>query len=379
MKLSLQQLLKPVSQDEAYDLLLRLATDLGFPVTSWHSGGVGRTLLRVFARPYSDVTKLISGIASGGYLDLANGAWLTLLARSVYRVERKQATFCEGKERLTCSPNAGPYSIQAGDLWFVSQNGKRFVNTSSGTIQPGESILVDIRAESPGSSYAVGAGTITEMVTPLAGVTSTNPDLGAGASWMTQAGTDEESDDSLRERCRLKWATLAAHATVGSYLYWAHEASDQVVRVAVDDGNPDGPGSLRVYLAGSSGGVLPVVVDEVDTYIQPRKAKTSIVSTHSASAYNVTVKGTVYVRSAMLSQANSQIIDNLDRFFQELEMGGEVVPPVTTGMIYRNKILGEITGVEGVVNASLISPSADLPMAKYQVATWGNELTIVGV
>lgn len=379
MKLSLQQLLKPTTQEEAFDLLLRLATDLGFPVTSWHSGGVGRTLLRVFARPYSDITKLIAGIAGGGYLDLANGAWLTLLARSVYRVERTQATFCEGKISLTCTANAGPYSFNAGDLWFVSQNGKRYVNTTAGTLQPGESFLIDVRAESPGSSYAVGAGTINEMVTPLAGVTCTNPDLGGGSSWMTQAGTDEESDGSLRERCRLKWATLAAHATVGAYKYWAHEASDQVVRVAIDDANPDGPGSLRIYLAGSTGGVLPVVVDEVDDYIQPKKAKTSVVSTHSASAYYVVVKGTVYVRSAMLAQATSQIVDNLDRFFRVLEMGGEIVPPLSVGMVYRNKLLGEITGVEGVVNASLITPAADLPLAKFQVATWLNELNFVGV
>lgn len=375
--LTLSQLLKPATQDEAFALLLKLATSLGFPVTSWQPGGVARTFLRAFARPYSDSTSLVAKIAAGGLLDLASGAWLTLLARSERSILRREATFTVGKVQLTAIAGAGPYTVAPGDLWFTTASGKRFVSTSGGTLNPGGTLLLDVRAESPGDSYAVGTDTITTMVTPLAGVSCTNPDLGAGSGWMLEAGTDEEEDEPLRERCRARWATLGGQPPGEAYAYWAFEASPHVARALVDDRNPAGSGWVRVYLAGSTGGVLPAVADAVADYLAPRKAKTAQVEVRSVDVATVTIGGTVHVRAAQMADAQAAVLDALDRFFRELPIGGEVLPTETIGKVYRSKLLGIIGGIEGVVTVIGFTPSADVGLERFEVATWSNSLTFV--
>lgn len=377
--LSLQQLLKPTTEDEAFELLLQLARSLEFPITSWASGGVARTLLRSFARPYSDMAKLISALAGGGFLDMAKGNWLTLLARAIYGVERKPATFTTGKVRLEALPDAGPYTIAPGDLWLATASGLRFASTSGGVLQPGDSLLIDVRSESPGSAYAVGTDTITTMTTPLAGVSCTNPDLGAGLGWMTEAGTDEEENGPLRARCRMRWATLGGQPPGEAYAYWAHEASEYVARVLVDDRHPSGAGWVRVYLAGSAGGVPPGVVTEVADKLEPRKAKTAELEVRSVDEKTITIGGSVLVRAARLAAVEAEVLDALDRFFRELPIGGEVVPPESSGKVYRAKLQGLIAGVEGVVTVTGLTPSADVPLERYEVATWANALTFVAV
>lgn len=376
--LTLLQLLKPATQDEAFELLLTLARSLGFPVTSWQPGGVARTLLRAFARPYADATSLIAGIAGGGFLDTARGAWLTLLARAVFGVERKVATFTTGKVLLEALADAGPYTVEPGDLWFTTASGKRFVSTSGGTLNPGESLLLDVRSESPGSSYAVGVGTITTMVTPLAGVSCTNPDLGAGAGWMLKAGTDEEEDEPLRARCRMRWSTLGGQPPGEAYAYWAL-LDPRVARVLVDDQNPAGAGSVRVYLADSAKGVLPVVVNDVATFLAPRKAKTAALAVRSVDVVNITVGGNVHVRAAQMAAVQTAVLDALDRFFRELPIGGEIVPPESQGKVFRAKLLGLIGGIDGVVTVTGFTPAADVKLERFEVATWANALTFVAV
>src|SRR5690606_696186 len=104
---------------------------------------------------------------------------------------------------------------------------RRFTNLTGGTLSLGGTLDLSWEAEEPGDDYNLANGTLTVMVTPLAGVTVANPDPGTG-TWITQTGADEESDPELRERCRNKWSTLGTGSTEDSYEFWAKQASNEV-------------------------------------------------------------------------------------------------------------------------------------------------------
>src|SRR5690606_26002806 len=158
----------------------------------------------------------------------------------------------------------------------------RFTNTEAFTIPDGGSVQATVRAESAGSAFNVGNFTIQTLVTPLPGVTVSNPP-GSDGTWITVQGANEESDDSLRMRCRGKCMMIASRRPCNTYSFWALNASNEVTRVSVDARNPLGPGSLVVYLAGDDGPVSAEAVDEVDAALQARKAKTAIVETRNVT------------------------------------------------------------------------------------------------
>lgn len=181
---TLTELLAPESQDQIKARLLALMNRDGFPVTDWESGGFTRTFIETLSLAYRDlVGNLIPQIAGGGFLDYApddDDSWLTLLAEQMYSITRTEATHTIQKITLTCDGSNGPYTISAGQLMFRSTSGRRYANTTGGTLNTSGTLVVEAKSESPNDSsdpetnYVDGSGTITEMVTPLPGVTCSN-------------------------------------------------------------------------------------------------------------------------------------------------------------------------------------------------------------
>jgi uncharacterized phage protein gp47/JayE len=198
-------------------LLTRL-DDLGFPITDWEEGGVARSLVEIDAKENADFSTAQVAITRGGYLSLARGDWLTLYAYEAYQETRKAATYTEGEIELTCAAGSGPYTVLAGQLWVSDALGHRYNNTTGGTLASGGTLDVTVKAEIAGSAHNAAIGTVTTMVTPLVGVTCTNPDNGGG-SWPDTTGTDEELDARLSARCAAKWATLGFSANDDWYEY----------------------------------------------------------------------------------------------------------------------------------------------------------------
>lgn len=77
-----------------------------------------------------------------------------------------------------------------------------------------------------GNGYAVS--TITELLDPYAYVTSVqNIDITAG-------GSDEETDENLRERVKLSASKFSVAGPTYSYIYWAKSASPLISDVSID-------------------------------------------------------------------------------------------------------------------------------------------------
>ncbi len=367
---SLADLLQRQTPADALEALLaRLASgDDPFPVTSWGSGSVPRTLLNVVSYGFSDFAAKVNAIASGGLLDLSEKGWLTLLAASVFRVQRRLAGFAEGTVNLTCAGTAGPYNVTPGGL-LVTDGARRWrsINATTTAVSSGSTVSIGVRAEAAGADYNAAAGTINRIVTPAgAGLTVTN-----ASDWLVKPGTAEETDAALRQRCRDKWSTLGRGATVAAYRYLATTDPggvpyDAVTRAAVILG--PGDGTLRVIVAGAPtvpGGDLA----NITSLLLERAPATDAPSVEAATVVTVTITATVYVRSGFDSTANRALATTaLTNYFLSLDIGGTVD---------REAIAAAIYTARGIADVDISAPSGDTSLAGDEVATPSVALTWV--
>lgn len=364
---TLEDLIAVPTEDEKLASLLTDAAGAGFPTTGWQSGSVPRTLLQIESKTLSGLQATDADIAKGGFLDRAEDGWLTLLAKGLFDEDRVAAVRTEGTATLTAAAGAGPYTIVARQLWISDSQDRRFTNTAGGTLSVGGTLDLAWEAEDPGADHNLANGTLTVMVTPLAGVTVANPDPGTG-TWITTTGADEESDSELRARCRNKWSTLGTGSTEDSYEFWAKAASNEVRRVLVLEHNnlgADEDGHVTVILAGSSGVVSGDAVTAVGAYIEARRPLCATVHVASAVAKAITVEGTATVLATFRDAAEASIEDNFTAFSAEVEIGGTV---------YTAAIIEQIMTPAGVVNLALTSPAADTDLEYNEVPAFTLDL-----
>jgi uncharacterized phage protein gp47/JayE len=354
---TLADLITPKTAEQHEAALLAAATAANLPATSWQSGSVPLTLIKGSATAHADADALVAEVAKGGHLDTAEKAWLTLHAKGRFGLDRVAATFAEHDVTLTAAIGAGPHTIAAGQLRFASASGKLFSNKAAGTLSLGGTLTMRVKAESPGSSYNVGAGAISTMLTPLPGVTCAN------AAGPQVQGRDEETDEALRRRCRDRWATLGRGATEAAYRYWALSASAAVARVAVRAAGAI-PGTVQVLIAGPSSAVTEATRQAVDIYIRERKPFVDGLEVYAAANFNVSVAGIVYATDPAAAQAGVEA--NLLALQGELPLGGKV---------YRAEIIQRIMDAPGVVNFVPTAPVVDVQLTPSQVAVLVSSLT----
>ena len=375
----LSTLISRVTRDSALADILSAFSGLGFKVTSWQSGGIGRTVAEFLADMVVQLDQYVYNGAAGRLLDLAEGPWLTLLAWSWFREERVAAIKTVGTMVLTSSDGAPVHDIEPNQLWVRdTERGLRYTNTTGDLLASGSeySIELTFEAELGGQAYNIPVDQPLQLETVLEGVTVTNPDAGSG-DWISTPGADEQNDDSLSQLCRDKWATLAAQPTAAAYRYWAMKASDQISRVWVDATNPDGAGSLRVYLAGSTGAITDssviaaaraAVLERlaVGASADGAGASGSGEGVLSASNLDITglVTGDVYWDTSVFASeaaAKAAALAAIEAYLAIVPIGGEQVG--ATKAVFTAKLGAAIQAVDGIVLArpdnADIEPDAD--------------------
>lgn len=179
----LAQLIVPVTEEQLFNQMIALATKLGFPTSSWQSGGTEESRFLLFAKMLSDVaSNFTPGIAAGGLVPLATTGFLSLLA-SNYALERLPASPSDGYMTFdTTASGAGPYSLDAGSVFSILPDNLRYYNVEDFTIPSGGSIAnVLMRSEfdvntSIGLYYNEGPNQAISLLNPLPGVQVTNPE-----------------------------------------------------------------------------------------------------------------------------------------------------------------------------------------------------------
>lgn len=362
MALPLSELLAGQTTDETLSTLVALAAVAGFPAYSWQSGTVPRTFFELEALTYADLTQVIGAIASGGFVDYAEGPWLTLRAAQGYNLQRAPAVYTRGTFTLTDGGGIGPYDITADGQVVIQSGGVRYRSVSSDgyvlplTLPASGTLTLVFEAEVPGIGGNLPDGAAFEMVTSLPGVTVaqfTPP----GGTWITQQGSDEESDVALRQRCKDRWGELGYGATEAAYRFWAATASNEVTRVAVAEAVGDG--TVSVYVAGAAGAISAPGLAAVEAYIDARRPQCVVPTAYNATQVTVALTGEVKVRAAQLATAQAAANVALSTLFSTIPIGGTV---------YRAPVEAAILGANpGVINV-VLTTAAEVPLASNEVA-----------
>lgn len=185
MAKTLDQLLTPQTPQDTFNQEISLATNLGFPTSSWQAGGVERARLLLFATMLSDLSSnYIPTVIEGGLLPLSSGDWLTLFASNNYNITRNPATQTDGYLTFdTTASGAGPYVVSAQSMTAIFPDGLRYYNLNGFTIPANGTIaLVQFASEFPvdtlgGYTYNEGSNQAITLLNPLPGVVVTNPEL----------------------------------------------------------------------------------------------------------------------------------------------------------------------------------------------------------
>jgi hypothetical protein len=157
------------TRDEVLAEYIVVLQALGFPAMSWHSTSVPIRLLTAMAGTHAAFSSTLESISRGGFVQLATGSWLTLLAKSMYQVDRYEASTTQLYCSIADLASAGPFNVTAGQLSFATASGKVFTNDDAFTIALDGVTDFTVSAEATGATYNLGADELVTLLTPLPG------------------------------------------------------------------------------------------------------------------------------------------------------------------------------------------------------------------
>lgn len=364
---TLEELTSPLSTDEVKAAIYAALEAKGLSVTTWKPGAPTRTIIAAVSIVLSALSQLQALTAKSGFLALAEGDWLTLVARHVYGVERDLGSFATGFVEVTNS-SGFVYGLDPGDLVVTNSTSKQsYRNTEAVTITAGAvDLSIAVQAIELGSDATSIEGEIDTLTTSLQGVTVTNANA--------LVGSDPETDATLRLRCSEKTGVASPNGPRDAYAYVARStvnedgASIGVTRVKVI---PDGFGTVDVYLATGSGGVTGTVGDTstdlgaIDEAIQTRVVPEGVTANvQSATPLSVAVTYELWV-SDTTSLTDEQITELVEErllaYVSGVQIGGFVISPAT-GKVYVSALESVIGGALGdeTIKVVVTAPAADV-------------------
>jgi hypothetical protein len=375
IQIPLFQLLQSVPLASWKQRIEDIAKAVGLKTENWAEGGFTRILVALFAPLHTTNGEAVRIIAASRFLDFAQGAWLTLLAKEGYNVDRIEATYASAPLAITLT-NTGTkfFEFDPQDIVFAHvDTNKTYRNETGGTLAPGGTLTVDVIADEAGSASNALTGKITKLVTTLLGVTCTNT--------IALVGLDEQTDPSLRQLCRDSVAARSIGGVKRAYSYYAKTARRAnlspvgVTRVRVPPAVGDGTGA--VYVASASGAISSPDVDVVQAAFDEKVTHYGFNATAlSAVNKSITAPCTIWIPSSLgvtEEQAQQLVSDALEAYVINVDIGGVVIDP-TPGRIYWRKLIEIITAaVPGALKAQLVSET-DIAIAGNEVPIWGGDL-----
>lgn len=378
MALSIAQLTSPPTRTDVVNWLLDRLRALGFPVTGWQEGRIANSLLNAFGTVGAIFAQQASAAVRMGFSSTGSGAGLTLHSRERFDNERDLAVKAAGGFLLTNS-GTSPYTIDIGSLIVTDTSAVQFTNIEAGTLSASSTLTLDFEAVTAGADGNIPNDSTLTLVTPLAGVTVTNPgpgdvDLdGFDDPWYdTALGADEERDAALHDRNRTKWGLLATTHTNTAYQNLALSDID-VTKVRVVDDNPRGPGTVDVYVSADAAALSTTGMTRVQKLFADNVGHgtesawpplntplESTVELKIPPTVTLVVEGVVYYDpqytqvdiEARVSQALSDLVSLTP-------LGGSDFAPGPVGVITSGDIVEAIERTLGVRTTQLTSPAGD--------------------
>lgn len=377
---SIEDLTTPLTTDQVKQSIYDVLAAVGVTTTNWKPGAVVRTMIAACAIVIAALSSLTAKLARAGWIELAEGSWLTLAARYVYNVERVQATFAAGSATID-NAGGGVYAYAVGDLILENnRTHKLYRNTAVvniAALQTG--VSVSLAALEAGSEATAFPGEITIFQAPQPGLTVTNV--------TAVIGLDAEDDPTLRQRCRDKLGALSPMGPADAYASAARNATRA-------DGTPiginriritkDGLGNVYVYVATASGAVTGDADDPntdlgaIDVALH-RNAAPLCDTVHTLSSVNVPFAFIyelwLYNDSGLTeAQIIAAVQAEVAAWIPTVPIGGDVID-INPGRLYRSAVEAVIgrTRVNGtslrIAKVNILSPATDFTMTIDQVIT----------
>jgi hypothetical protein len=369
---SLASLLVKETKAAIYDTAIGIAKAVGLPVSTWQAGDPTRSLYHLESEVLSKVEDVVVGYIESGFLDYASGDWLKIVAKQGFNVDVPAATFATTEVVLTNS-GGGVFQIDAGDLTLKNTlSGKTYRNTTGGTLPAkvgsvNGTLTITVVAEEAGAASSAGSGEIDDLVTTLLKVTCSNP--------TAAVGTDEQAESVTRQQCRDKLGNLSPNGPRDIYSYVAKTpalvGTTAVTRTRVFSSSDSG--DVTLYIAGPSGAVgesdRALVETGIATHATPLCVSVSVVAAIEL-AVPITYELWLYKSSGeTASSAAAKVQAALGAMFATRPIGGDLIPPATTGKIYKSMIESVIRSTfPDAFRVVVTAPASDVTMANNQVA-----------
>ena len=371
-KLSFWDLIKAPTAEDITTSLLSIAQSVGLPTTTWHKLDPTLSIVKILSEWLAGWASTILLPITGGLLDFAEDAWLTLLAKNVYNVDRILERHATGKVQLT-NTGAESLTLAPGDVIISSSaSGKQYRSTSGGLLAAGATLVIDVIALEAGTASSAGVAALDTVVSGQPSVSASN--------LTALLGADRQSDVALRALCRDSLAMLSPSGAKGAYAFVAkssHRDDGTVIainRVTVVATN----GVVTTYVAGPSGAPIAADVAEIDDEIQTRVVPLGVTATTvAADELNVSIEYVAYTTGDPVV-AKSAIDAALANLIATYPIGGRSKISGQTGSLWHDLVRSTIRCAdESVFTVDLYNPPADVPMAVSVVPTMGTNTGVV--
>lgn len=325
-----------------------------------------RAMPEIVSRIEADGETAKVNVAKGAFLSTASTltstpGWMYLLAEDYYDLVADPAVATVGKFRFAATAVASSSTVGIGQMivrYGAGSSQRLYQNTEPFTPVPGSTVDVPVVAQVAGSAGNIANNSTLHLVTAYPGLSVTNPPITGTTSWITTRGRDVEALPVLADRCRARWADLAEGTSAEKFARLVRLAftsaglTNPVTRIYVDDTNPNGPGSVDIYLATDSGPADAADVARVLDYVAARWAVgQGPFRAFAASTLTIAVTGTIKGPADSVS-ALTQATTALSDLEPTYAIGGAVV--------YLEQIRSALlVGVTGAVNVVLTAPAAD--------------------
>lgn len=347
------------SVDAIFRSGVELLGALGLPVDTWRTGDPTLSLYKYLAEVLGSTEEAAAAYVRAGFLDDAEGDWLTIRAKEVFNVDRIEATAATSTIEITNS-GGGLYEFAPGDLTVRNTpTNQTFRNTNSGTLSPGPgtTLSLDVVADVAGSEGSSAIDEIDQLVTTV---------LGAAITSSTRAvGVDEQSDESLREQCRATTGALSPNGPPDAYEYVCRNPDltgvDDVTRARST--YDDTQGRVTVYIATPSGEAPQASVDACQAAVLQWSTPLTVTPTvESATPTTVDITATI-TGSSIPANAQTLIEEKIASYFAALDVGGLIAVSKLYDLIHE--------AVREISTITITIPSADVQLAAGEVAVLG--------
>lgn len=359
------ELMVPITRDQFVESMLQILADLGLPTTAWQELSAVREFIYATANSDAILSDSITPAARAGLLDYAEGQWLTLTADQEYDVERIVSTFATGDIRLTES-DGDPHTFAAGDVRVLNETtGKTYTNTEGGTLTANGTLDLAFIADEPGSASDLVSGQTLSLLTAIPGVTP---------SYVADLlGQDEETDQSVRDRCRDSMAKASPNGPAAAYDYYAKSAlrPDGTAVGVTRTKRVEANATVTLYCADADGGIsapdVAIVQDVIDLNVVPTGFTAVVVA---ASTLAVSLAFTLSRSpTATASEASLETLINaaIASYFSSIPVGGD--PSLSFQGIFVSTLIQRIRNAAGanVVDVVVTLPASDQALANNQV------------